>query len=257
MDNESVRTCPRCAEPFTPRRGGKPQLYCSPECRKNGRPTAKRSAICAQCGASFVPTPGAKHQRFCDVKCKAKANNTRHRRALLPLRDTAPVPQTCPQCGDSFLPKNRNRVYCYGKFCAQAAYQSRKAAGDARRVVARSVPCDGCGTAFTAVYPSARWCSKGCANRHWGNVRARQRGQLSSAKYTDLEIFERDGWRCHLCRKPIRRDLPRLDPDGATIDHLIPIARGGLDEPANVAAAHWKCNRAKGIRAMGEQLALI
>jgi 5-methylcytosine-specific restriction endonuclease McrA len=61
-------------------------------------------------------------------------------------------------------------------------------------------------------------------------------------------VFERDNWTCHLCGGAVDPDLPRLDPMGATIDHLTPLSLGGVDELANVATAHWSCNRAKGNR---------
>lgn len=97
-------------------------------------------------------------------------------------------------------------------------------------------------TQFTAAKGNARWCSKQCANRHWGRVRSRRRTELSPIAYTDLEIFERDKWRCHLCGKKVSKSADRKSPNGATIDHLLPIALGGRDEPANVACAHNRCN---------------
>jgi 5-methylcytosine-specific restriction endonuclease McrA len=75
--------------------------------------------------------------------------------------------------------------------------------------------------------------------------------------YTDREIFIRDNWRCHLCGKKIDPQLPRRHPDGATIDHLVPLSDGGADAPSNVASAHMRCNKAKGVRAMNEQLRLL
>lgn len=183
-----------------------------------------------------------------------RAGNRRSRRARLPLK--SPTAKQCAQCGAAFTAKSRDRIYCYGKWCAQVAYRKRRAEG-IQQVKPRLVRCDGCGDAFQSVRPEARWCSKQCANRHWGNVRARQRAQPSEARYTDLEIFERDAWRCHLCKKRVRKDVPRLHPDGATIDHLVPISEGGLDEPSNLATAHWKCNRDKRARAMNEQLAIL
>lgn len=35
-------------------------------------------------------------------------------------------------------------------------------------------------------------------------------------------------------------------PDAATIDHIVPISKGGLDVPANWQLAHQRCNVAKG-----------
>lgn len=213
--------------------------------------------LCAECGAPIVECGIGRPRRFCSDKCKRKTHNVRNRRSRLPLRDPNPAARPCAYCGMPFTPKRRDRIYCYDDYCNQYAYQERKAHREGARVVERQVTCHGCGAEFTTIRPETRWCSKACANRHWGNVRARQRGELSEAKYTDLEIFERDGWRCHLCRKPVRRDVPRTHDDGATIDHPVPTSLGGKDEPANVATAHWKCNRDKRAQPMGEQLALL
>lgn len=58
-----------------------------------------------------------------------------------------------------------------------------------------------------------------------------------------LEIAERDGWRCHLCRKKVDPKFKYPHPMSATRDHLIPISHGGLHEKRNVKLAHWDCNR--------------
>lgn len=256
-------TCPRCGETFEPRRGGgKPQKYCSPKCNKAAANLAHRErnrpdrpTVCAECAGPIEVKQTGAPAKFCSSTCKMRANNRRVRRAWLPLAQ--PSARVCAHCGATFVGKSRDRIYCYDKFCAQAAYKLRRKGGEARRVGLRTVNCDGCGAAFETVRPEARWCSKTCANRHWGNVRARQRTTPSEARYADLEIFERDKWRCHLCKKKVRPDVARTHPDGATIDHLVPISLGGLDEPANVATAHWKCNREKRARAMNEQLRLL
>jgi 5-methylcytosine-specific restriction endonuclease McrA len=86
--------------------------------------------------------------------------------------------------------------------------------------------------------------------------RAAQKG-VDAESYDAHQIFERDRWRCHLCRKGIRRDLKFPHPRSASVDHLVPIAEGGADSPANVAAAHLQCNQRKGSRGGGEQLMLV
>jgi 5-methylcytosine-specific restriction endonuclease McrA len=50
---------------------------------------------------------------------------------------------------------------------------------------------------------------------------------------------------CHLCHEPIDYNADWLDPLSFTIDHIIPIARGGADVLENLAPAHRKCNRDK------------
>lgn len=51
---------------------------------------------------------------------------------------------------------------------------------------------------------------------------------------------------CHLCGEPINYQADHLDPHSFTIDHIIPIAKGGADTLDNCAPAHRKCNRDKG-----------
>lgn len=58
-----------------------------------------------------------------------------------------------------------------------------------------------------------------------------------------LEIAERDGWKCHICRKKVDPKFKYPHPMSATRDHLIPLSHGGLHEKRNVKLAHWDCNR--------------
>jgi 5-methylcytosine-specific restriction endonuclease McrA len=45
---------------------------------------------------------------------------------------------------------------------------------------------------------------------------------------------------CGICGKPITK------MKDATIDHVIPLSRGGVDSPLNMQLAHDKCNQEKG-----------
>lgn len=122
-----------------------------------------------------------------------------------------------------------------------------------------SGPCAQCGTQFTAVGPglAARFCSTRCATAKKNRVRrARQRG-VERAYYTRMSIFTRDGWRCHICKRTVRKDQQAPHPLAPTLDHLVPLAEGGPDNAANVATAHFMCNSRRGARGGNEQLALI
>ena len=56
-------------------------------------------------------------------------------------------------------------------------------------------------------------------------------------------VGARDSWICHLCLKKVPQQPGKAKrPKGATVDHLIPLARGGLHVWANVALAHNRCN---------------
>lgn len=57
---------------------------------------------------------------------------------------------------------------------------------------------------------------------------------------------------CHLCGDAIDYQLPYLHPMEFTVDHVIPLARGGSDTLENKAPAHRSCNRAKSDKLKGE-----
>jgi 5-methylcytosine-specific restriction endonuclease McrA len=77
--------------------------------------------------------------------------------------------------------------------------------------------------------------------------RARLRGG-ETEKFSDFEIFDRDGWICGICSQPIDADLKAPDPRSKSLDHVIPIAKGGDHLRSNVHAAHLSCNQSKSDR---------
>jgi 5-methylcytosine-specific restriction endonuclease McrA len=71
--------------------------------------------------------------------------------------------------------------------------------------------------------------------------------------YTEAQVIELYGDKCHICLEPISLDSERrpgyLDWErGLHIDHLIPISRGGSDTLKNVRPVHGGCNLSKGPR---------
>ena len=53
------------------------------------------------------------------------------------------------------------------------------------------------------------------------------------------------GWKCHYCRRPMRAAHSDW-PDRATVDHRLPVSRGGTNHKANTVAACARCNTFKG-----------
>jgi 5-methylcytosine-specific restriction endonuclease McrA len=81
-------------------------------------------------------------------------------------------------------------------------------------------------------------------------ARKLQQYATSTERIYRRRVFERDGGRCHLCRK-------KVDPRAWHLDHIVPLALGGSHTYENVAVSHPECNRAKGTRAVGEQLRVV
>lgn len=51
-------------------------------------------------------------------------------------------------------------------------------------------------------------------------------------------MLARDGPRCYLCGE-------EADPADLTLDHRVPLVRGGTNHLANLALAHGACNHEK------------
>ncbi len=86
--------------------------------------------------------------------------------------------------------------------------------------------------------------------------RARKRS-AESERFDDIEVFERDGWRCQICRRRVRRNVEWPHPLFPTLDHVVPLSDGGPHTRANSRLACWKCNNKRNRRGGDEQLALI
>lgn len=62
-----------------------------------------------------------------------------------------------------------------------------------------------------------------------------------------LRIFLRDDWRCFWCSESVDMNATMQDsPRSATVDHIIPIARGGGNEDVNLVTSCNACNHARG-----------
>lgn len=75
--------------------------------------------------------------------------------------------------------------------------------------------------------------------------RARERG-VPSEFVTVLELLREQDSCCHICDQFIDSSIKMPDPQSPTIDHLIPLARGGTGLRDNLKAAHMRCNSIKG-----------
>jgi 5-methylcytosine-specific restriction endonuclease McrA len=143
-----------------------------------------------------------------------------------------------------------------------------------RRVRLRR-PCDGCGAPITKPrHPdyTFEYCSRDCyraakteppevrkAKQRARNAqkRARREYLLRDAEHIDHDaVFARDGFKCQICggRLAMKQTYPH--PKSPSLDHIIPLSRGGAHDLANVQAAHLVCNQRKGVGG-ADQLRLI
>lgn len=117
--------------------------------------------------------------------------------------------------------------------------------------------CDETFTAAAATWDSrSRYCSPRCSRAASRAARGKRfivQPQMRQA------IYERDGWKCQLCRKRVGKKYPPSHPRAATLDHIVPRSLGGSDEPVNLQLAHRICNSRKiaEVWGDGEQMMLV
>lgn len=83
---------------------------------------------------------------------------------------------------------------------------------------------------------------------HWSSDAA-QRARKAGATVIEIVereyILERDGYRCYLCRDQTDPDASPFDPSSPTVDHVIPLSKGGQHIATNMRCACLGCNSAK------------
>jgi len=58
-------------------------------------------------------------------------------------------------------------------------------------------------------------------------------------------MLKETGWVCALCGEPINPGLWNQHPWQITIDHIVPLSKGGAKGPSNWQPAHRRCNELK------------
>ena len=107
--------------------------------------------------------------------------------------------------------------------------------------------CVVCGSQYETYNPMQKTCCTKCS-RKLANARKQNRipkEQIIDSDITLEALYRRDSGVCYLCGKQCDwddKDGNKVGPNYPSIDHLIPVARGGLHAWSNVRLAHFKCN---------------
>ena len=227
-------TCPSCGGNRIGRMPSRESLYCK-ECMKRFRATDKRD--CKHCGREFVRDwTGSRGWR--EVCCSA-------------------------ECGGKWK-SNPERL---GKKVRDAFVTAiKREAGAWTRKYFQTLPlfiCRNCGHVRLKEkayeQPSCQECtvevSRICHLAVSQRRRARKKGSQQLDYFKPTEIFARDNNTCQICGKKVAK-TKRCIPRQATIDHIVPLSKGGDHTEINCQTACRECNVRKGAKS-GGQLRLI
>jgi hypothetical protein len=234
--------CSRCHEAFESY--SQNPKFCSRKCQHPNQGTVYS---CLACGEAFKYRPGDAN-KCCSRKCGFEYQ----RRIAADCKQPAVCKifnLSCNYCNQPFVSQTIRRKYCSYRCERNVFNRSQRTI-----YVGKSKSqhrCKQCNKSFESAYPAQLHCSEACANvtekerRKDQAVRRdmRLRGKSPSGERVyRSKIFERDGWTCQLCKKRVDQNSKYPDLMSPTIDHIIPIANGGLHHPNNVQLAHFLCN---------------
>jgi len=223
---------------------------------------------CKHCGLSFYPKR-TDRLMFCSRECSFahkhanRASEDELHRRLIARQDARrkvcePVP--CNQCSTLFVPKTSKHGLCSlacQSIWRQKYHLSLARIKDARDRDPRS--CAECGKLFVPEYGNKRrkFCSEDCGytaakrtSRKVGKLRKRV---ATIEPVNATKVFDRDGWRCQLCKcfTP-RKHRGTYHPRAPELDHIVPLAAGGEHSYRNTQCTCRKCNSAKGSKPLGQ-----
>jgi DNA-directed RNA polymerase subunit RPC12/RpoP len=170
----------------------------------------------------------------------------------------------CHKCGGWVLPWNTVTCSdeCYKERQRQRARDRYEAATGVRLKPASGPrPCRLCDRTITPDHAMGRGrdvCDYCNMHRKRG---FKGRAMAYGVPYTHVHrkaVYARDGWRCQLCGHKVlkkakrNKHTRRLHPRTASLDHIIPMSKGGPHCEANVQCACLRCNVRKQARLIGQ-----
>jgi len=217
---------------------------------------------CGHCGTESAVASDGPIPTYCSGKCRSALSTERARsdgrydKSLAESRRRTIERQVvearpCPYCGTPMT--HPRRVQCGAVDCRHRYHAERQ--GRRSRAIKEA----------TGEWPHRKYAEQ---NReyerrrrqeqpHWrtrypevaAQSDARRRSLKAQAdvgeRLAPLDVHERDGWTCQLCQHPIDRTIAWPDSMSPSIDHIVPLSRGGLHALANVQSAHLGCNSSK------------
>lgn len=175
--------------------------------------------------------------------------------ARLKVQDLARSPLSCLGCGIEVDQTWGKVKFCSRRCSSNAAKRRRyqELPKDVRvqqrytHVPQTTIPCEACSAPVVKRgNEDRRFCAK-CRHGKGHIARALRYGVLIESVNRG-RVFARDGWVCQICNRPVDMGVSWPHTESASLDHTVPLSRGGAHSEANARLAHLGCNIGKGAR---------
>ena len=234
---------------------GRNQLFCNSYCGSLFRGELKfveKPKNCLYCQVELVHLGAGNPKKFCSRNHAGK-----YRQSLKPK--AAKLEKSCDYCSNVFATSYPKTRFC-SLDCRRLGLSEKSRletlARQASNPSRHDYNCDDC----ARLVATEKRITRGQHGRYCDFCRLRRRRESYRVKTAKRQkvlnpirisadvLIERDGNVCHICLTEIDLSLARNNRFGATIDHVIPVSKGGADTLENMKLAHWICNIKKGNR---------
>lgn len=226
-----VRSCLHCGKE------SKNRKFCSVSCAAKHRADQIRIVrVCQICGKNFHKKRGQSKGICCGRECGFEWLRRRgaERRAETEQKQIADRTHPCMQCGNPVIGRAKRLCVACKAQRTKGTMRRCKQCGCLMERRQQKVSCDRC-------IKIRRWCTR----KQYDHARRARMRQVSHQKINPLDIYNRDGWICGICGKPVMQTVKYPDLNCVSLDHIVPLAKGGTHTRDNVQCAHMICNSLK------------
>jgi 5-methylcytosine-specific restriction endonuclease McrA len=242
-----MQNCRRCGIEFEASGSrGRIRVFCSPECRVKPKPIVE----CRYCGKRVeLDLLGGTRKKYCNNSCKDRLQTERKRPDPLQLE--------CRICGAHYETQRKRSATCGLETCqSENVRRNMRKRDQLIREASPPTKVRTCGWCKGEIviprsYTGNRLYHPACkarARRVTDRRKNTNRRGVSGQRIGVDQIGDRDNWVCQLCGQPVDSSLSGRCAEGPTVDHILPISKGGLDNLENLQLAHRECNARKGNR---------
>lgn len=228
--------------------------------RRKATKKPKKSRTCLVCGAVFCTYQS--QAKYCSSTCKCRAKRGVTKRTCIKCgviyfssisnqcpecsknkNETRKLEmRTCTKCNALFQPINKNQIRCSAKCKKEFVYT-----------------CEICGKVFKTFQPMQKTCSGNCKEirdkqqrKNAARIRKRRYANIEKENGINLEsVAKKEKNICYLCGALVDwndcdKKQNKYYGKYPSIEHIVPISKGGADTWDNVKLAHISCNSRKG-----------
>ena len=233
--------CPSCDKSFDTLNSRK--IYCSDYCRtRHYKELNAKVQTCKQCNTTFR---NYKAKDFCCNQCKKNFTIAVKKANIKPRKQHVLV---CRNCNKKYGAYSRSSRYC----SYECKYEQK-----VKQKPVHNLKCKECAKFFCSTNNSKVFCSLTCSGRFENRRKetARRKRIARNGKVNwDISIerlIKRDNCVCYLCGERVDNSVDTNDDSYPSIEHVIPVCKGGTHTWDNVKIAHRGCNREKVTKIIG------